>query len=82
MASEPLVAGVSPVLPSEAAGRPSTRRWLDTMCGNAQLVPELGTADELEASDYKAVVDLVGMVMDLPTSALWNLGDFNGSRPG
>jgi ATP-dependent protease ClpP protease subunit len=50
--------------------------WLDTLARNALVVHELASGDDLEANDYKAVADLVGMTMRLPTSALWNLGDF------
>ncbi len=37
---------------------------------------ERGGRGALETNDVKAVSDLVGMTMHLPTSALWNLGDF------
>lgn len=50
--------------------------WLDTIYRSALAAGKVVKGDDLGKSDAKAVVDLVGSTMQLPTGGLWNLGLF------
>ncbi|ABC81575.1 hypothetical protein [Anaeromyxobacter dehalogenans] len=71
------IPGIGDLAETTASGRQGRYApWLDTLFRNAQVVHELVVDGDLETNDVKAVSDLVGMTMHLPTAALWNLGDF------
>jgi hypothetical protein len=50
--------------------------WVETIYAAAVTAGKLAQGDDLGKSDARAVVNLVGATMQLPTSALWNYGLF------
>ena len=50
--------------------------WVDTVYRAAVTAGKVAQGDDLGKADARAVVDLVGSTLQLPTAALWNYGLF------